>query len=144
MGKGDKLLSQNDENNENDSQTTTENTTETQSSENNVQNSTDISKDEIISKFENDIAELEKQNEAKDKQIEEISEKTSKAIVEIKNEYENKSNGKNSDDIAPGIRKTKTFSAPGYKNGYTDGTVKAKLKELREAQAKAKRGTVSK
>ena len=38
---------------------------------------------------------------------------------------------KNSDDIAPGIRKTHTFGA-NYRNGYSDGTVKKERERLKK------------
>lgn len=45
---------------------------------------------------------------------------------------------RNSDDIAPGIRRQKTFEAA-FKNGYSDGTVKeAKKKIIAEAKSSKK------
>lgn len=90
------------------------------------------------------IEELQKQLAQKDQIIEdikkntaaeinEIKEKTSEAIKEIIKKT-SKQPGKNTDDIAPGIRKQNTFGAS-FKNGYADGTVK---KEKDKIKVKAK------
>lgn len=60
----------------------------------------------------------------------EIIEEQKKEIEELK-----KLKPKNSDDIAPGIRKTDTFKG-GYRNGYEDGTVAKAIKADKEKQSK--------
>lgn len=53
--------------------------------------------------------------------------------VDLKNKELSKQ--KNSDDIAPGIRKTNTFGVS-YRNGYEDGTVKKAIQAIKEERTK--------
>ena len=105
------------------------------------------------------IKELEEKLAKKDEEIATVKEKTSAAIKKIKadstneiNEVKNKAQevidklqsdiskenqepAKNEDDIAPGIRKTKTFKV-GYRNAYETDEFKKKLAKAKEDQAK--------
>ena len=67
------------------------------------------------------VEQLEKQLAEKDNQIKNIKEEAIKIIKDIKS--------KNSDDIAPGIRKTSTFGG-GYKNAYANGSFQKHREKL--------------
>ena len=94
------------------------------------------------------IEELEKQLAEKDAVIEDIKKKTNAEINEIKEKTDKiikeiikkveipaSMKGKNSDDIAPGIRKTYTFEG-GYRNAYETKAYKEKLAKAKLEQEK--------
>lgn len=84
------------------------------------------------------IEELQKQLEAKNKEIENIKEKTISVIQKIKAEAKQESSIQT--DLTKKIIKQNTFGGK-YKNGYADGTVEKEKKKILAERKKAKAGT---
>jgi len=84
------------------------------------------------------VEDLQNQLEAKEKEIENIKEKTITTIQKIKAEAQSQSNIQT--DLTSNIRKQRTF-AGNYKNGYADGEVEKEKQKILAARKKAKAGT---
>lgn len=112
-----------------------------QNSKNNTEDSARIKELEAkIEKQQKELSESQiiKELEGKIKEQEKILEHTKTKANQVIKELikENKSTGKNSDDLFPGVRKTNTFEGA-YRNGYENGEVEAFIKKQKELEAKA-------
>ena len=100
---------------------------------NNSQETVTISKEDAQK-----VEGLQKQLEAKNKEIETIKQKTTEAIIKIKQEARSEADIKT--DLTKKIIKQNTFKH-NYRDGYADGTVKEAKKKILAERKKAKAGT---